>query len=55
MVVRYGDLSGIGKIHTYFMKYILNVKKSTPHVMLYDFQYQSQLRNELLVSGQNRF
>lgn len=31
----YGDLSIIEKVHTDFMKYILNVKKSTPHVMLY--------------------
>lgn len=31
----YGDLSGIEKVHTDFLKYILNVKSSTPHVMLY--------------------
>ena len=31
----YGDLSMIEKIHTDFLKHILNVKKSTPHIMLY--------------------
>ena len=31
----YGDLSLIEKVHTDFMKHILNVKKSTPHIMLY--------------------
>lgn len=31
----FGDLSAIERIHTDFLKYILNVKKSTPHVMLY--------------------
>ena len=31
----FGDLSAIEKVHTDFMKYILHVKKSTPHVMLY--------------------
>ena len=31
----YGDLNMIEKIHTDFMKHILNVKRSTPHVMLY--------------------
>ena len=35
MIVRYGDLSAIEKSHTDFMKYIPNVKKSTPHVLLY--------------------
>ena len=31
----FGDLSVIEKVHTDFMKRILNVKRSTPHVMLY--------------------
>ena len=31
----FGDLSAIEKVHTDFMKYILHVKISTPHVMLY--------------------
>ena len=31
----YGVLSTAEKVQTDFMKYILNVKKSTPHVMLY--------------------
>jgi hypothetical protein len=31
----YGDLSLIEKVHTYFLKYVLHVKKSTPHVMVY--------------------
>ena len=30
----FGDLSVIEKVHTDFMKRILNVKRSTPHVML---------------------
>ena len=30
-----GDLAIVEKNHTDFLKYILNVKKSTPHVMLY--------------------
>ena len=31
----FGDLSEIEKVHTDFMKHILKVKRSTPHVMLY--------------------
>ena len=31
----YGDLTIIERVHTDFMKYILNVKKCTPHIMLY--------------------
>ena len=31
----FGDLNCIEKIHTDFLKHILNVKKSTPHCMLY--------------------
>lgn len=31
----FGDLTNIEKIHTDFLKNILNVKRSTPHVMLY--------------------
>ena len=31
----YGDLNLIGKVHTAFMKHILNVKKDYSHVMLY--------------------
>lgn len=31
----FGDLSILEKVHTDFLKYILNVKKSTPHVMIY--------------------
>ena len=31
----FGDLSSIEKVHTDFMKYILKVKQSTPHIMLY--------------------
>ena len=31
----YGDLSSIEKVHTDFLKHILHVKKSTPHIMLY--------------------
>ena len=31
----YGDLTIIERVHTDFMKYILNVKKCTPHTMLY--------------------
>ncbi|KAL4233948.1 hypothetical protein ACF0H5_005603 [Mactra antiquata] len=31
----YGDLSSIEKVQTDFLKYILHVKKSTPHIMLY--------------------
>ena len=31
----FGDLSSIEKVHTDFMKYILKVKQSAPHIMLY--------------------
>ena len=31
----YGDLNLIEKVHTGFMKHILNIKKATPHIMLY--------------------
>ena len=31
----YGDLTIIQRVPTDFMKYILNVKKCTPHIMLY--------------------
>ena len=31
----FGDISSIEKVHTDFMKYILKVKQSTSHIMLY--------------------
>ena len=31
----YGDLKQLEKVHTNFLKRILHVKQSTPHVMLY--------------------
>ena len=31
----FGDISCIEKVHTDFLKRILHVKKSTPHVMIY--------------------
>ena len=32
----YGDLNCIDKVHTDFLKHSLYVKKSTPHIMLYE-------------------
>ena len=45
----YGDFSIIEKVHTDFMKYILNVKQSTPQVMLYGEQGRYHLQSKKII------
>ena len=53
----FGDISCIETVHTDFLKQILHVKKSTPHVMIYGefgrYPLSIVIKSELLVFGIN--